>query len=255
MIEHIDDILASDLLERYVLGDVSTEEAMKVESLRLEHAKVRDKLDELEKSLEKLSSENAIIPPKGTKECIIKNISGQTQEIPQSFQLNSISSGWKIAASFLIGGLAMWMWMQDSLNNANKMIDSQTTELSLLQEECEQVTRQYAFINNSSTVPVILEGTNNSPLSQVVVYWNERLEQSMMKVIELPSIKDDQTFQLWADVEGQMLSLGTFDAATAILNPIPMNYLADATSLNITIEPKGGSEHPTIATLTVSNTI
>ena len=41
MMEHIDDILSSDLLERYVLGDVSPEEKMKVELLRIEHGVIR----------------------------------------------------------------------------------------------------------------------------------------------------------------------------------------------------------------------
>jgi len=74
----------------------------------------------------------------------------------------------------------------------------------------------------------------------------------MLRVIELPGIQSDQTYQLWADVDGDMLSLGTFDAALAIIDAIPMDYLDRATSLNITVEPKGGSKHPTVSTLTAN---
>ena len=107
------------------------------------------------------------------------------------------------------------------------------------------MTQQYAFINHTGTLPFILEGTGNSPNSQVIVYWNEDLQKSMLRVLDLPAIKADQTYQLWADVEGQMLSLGTFDAGEAITDGVEMGYLAEAESLNITIEPEGGSEHPT----------
>ena len=52
-----------------------------------------------------------------------------------------------------------------------------------------------------------------------------------------------------------MLSLGIFDAVKLLQEAVPMNYLANATSLNITVEPAGGSEHPTVSTLTASRAI
>ncbi len=255
MIEHLNDILNSDLLERYVLGDVTAEERIKVESLRIEHRQIREELEKLELSIEKLSSENAVTSPPGTRECIIKSIGGQSKQ-PSATVASGIAAFWlKIAAAFIFGGLLSWLWTHRSLTEANGIINEQAVALETLQDDCDQVTQTYAFLNHTHTLPIILEGTQRSPQSQVVVYWNEQLEQSMLRVVELPLIDDDQTFQLWADVEGEMLSLGVFDASNALLNPVYMEYLTNAESLNITIEPKGGSDHPTVATLTASKVI
>jgi len=255
MIDHIKDILASDLLERYVLGDVTTAEKVKVEMLCLEHKVIRDELVKLEKTIESLGVENAIKAPNSARECIMKSIGNKEISTPQISKNSDISQWWKIAAALFAGGLSMWLFMQNNLNSANQMIDEQVAELEILHRDCDMVTQQYAFLNHTNTVPVLLEGTDQAPESQVVIYWNETLEKSMMRVVELPSIRENQTYQLWADVHGEMLSLGTFDASTAIIDPVEMNFLAEAESLNITIEPLGGSEHPTIATLTASKAI
>ena len=258
MRDHIEDILTSGLLERYVLGDVTPQERMKVDLLRIEHRAIREELERLEIVMEKTALENAIPAPPKAKECIIRSINkdvsaSATNDLPAKRSL--FQSSWKIAAAFALSGIMTWMLMQSRINSLTNTNSELTVELDRLEQACERLSAQYAFLNDSSTIPVLLEGTSQAPESQVVVYWNEMKEQSMIKVINLPSIRADQTYQLWADVEGQMLSLGTFDAALAIVDPMPMEYLSDAESLNITIEPKGGSEHPTVSTLTASQLI
>ena len=68
----------------------------------------------------------------------------------------------------------------------------------------------------------------------------------------LPKLKGDKTYQIWADVDNEMLSIGTFSNSEEL---IALGYYDDATSLNITVEPKGGSDHPTLSTLTASKAI
>lgn len=255
MIEHIKDILASDLLERYVLGDVSPAEKVKVEMLCLDHKVIRDEVLKLETAIEKVGIENAIKAPTAARECIMKSISQPATTSHAIAKNVGINAWWKIAAALVIGSLAMWLYMQNDLNNSKNIIEEQLSELEILHRDCDLVTQQYAFINHTNTVPVLLEGTDQAPESQVVIYWNEALEKSMMRVVELPSIQENETYQLWADVHGEMLSLGTFDAGSAIIDAIEMKYLAEAESLNITIEPLGGSDRPTVSRLTASKAI
>jgi len=142
--------------------------------------------------------------------------------------------------------------MQSQVNTLKDQQEQHLAEIAQLQSDCDQLNEMYAYINHGGTMPYMLDGEAFGKESQVIVYWNEQLGKSMLRVIELPGIKADQTYQLWADVDGKMLSLGTFDAALAINDAISMRYLDQATSLNITIEPEGGSEHPTVANLTAS---
>lgn len=265
MMDHIKDILASDLLERYVLGDVSQEEMMQVQLLRLEHRIVREKLDELEKTLEQTAMESAIKAPPVVRECIIKNMrnedvtassltSTKSKAANSKWTANSLSL-WPIAASLLLGCIATWAVMQSQLGNAKMEISEYQSELEIMHRDCDKLNQQYAFLNHTNTVPILLKGTDMKPNNQVVIYWNEYLQKSMLRVIELPGLTASETYQLWADVDGKMLSLGVFDASQAITDAIPMDFLDNATSLNITIEPRGGSDHPDVSRLTASQLI
>ena len=257
--KNIEDILNSDLLERYVLGDVTPSERMEVDLLCVEHRKIRTALSQIEKTLESTALENAIQAPGHVKECIIKNINqGQPikeSDTPQKPNTLNFRPVLKLVAAALTGCLLTWLTMQSSLNSANEQIISQEKELTALHESCDQLGQQYAFVNHTNTIPILLHQTKEEAPAQVVIYWNDRLQESMLRVVELPAIEENQTFQLWADVDNHMLSLGTFDAATAITDAIAMNYMENANSLNITIEPKGGSRHPTLSTLTASEII
>lgn len=256
MMDHINEILASDLLERYVLGDVTREEQMKVDLLRVDYREIREKLDELELTMEHTALENAIPAPPGIKECIIKNIHGESPKPIQSPNSSSFKMSWiSIAAGFILGSLGTWALMNNQISKLQRVAVEQAEDFEILHRDCDLLTKQYAFINHTNTLPVLLKGGSSEEQNQVVIYWNERLQQSMLRVIELPGLRSDETFQLWADVNGEMLSLGVFDASEAIADAIPMEYLENATSLNVTIEPKGGSDHPDVSRLTVSQVI
>ena len=51
---------------------------------------------------------------------------------------------------------------------------------------------------------------------------------------------------MWSDVEGEMIDMGLLDSNR---NLIELKYIDAAESLNITIEPAGGNDHPTVADL------
>ncbi len=59
---------------------------------------------------------------------------------------------------------------------------------------------------------------------------------------------------MWADVDGKMINLGILKKDETNM-PIDWKYLANAESLNVTIEPDGGSDHPTVADLVASISI
>ncbi len=54
---------------------------------------------------------------------------------------------------------------------------------------------------------------------------------------------------MWADVDGEMISMGLLPTDKEL---IALTYIDKAASLNITIEPKGGNDHPTVERL-ISN--
>lgn len=243
---HIDDILSSDLLKRYILGNVTHEEKMKVDLLKIEYRAIRDEIRKLETSV-------------SSSECIIKNISGH--EAPHTHKrenykiVSLLSSWWRLAVGLVLGAISTWFMMESKINNHIHEIERIESDLIYLEKDYEELNEQYIFINHAGTIPYLLKHKAFQKVSQVIVYWNHDLEKSQLKVIELPAISKDQTYQLWADVDGEMQSLGVFDPTIAIVDPIDIKFVGRASSFNITVEQKGGSEHPTLKALTASVTI
>jgi hypothetical protein len=62
----------------------------------------------------------------------------------------------------------------------------------------------------------------------------------------LPDLDAEHDYQMWADVEGEMIDMGVISKSKTLM---AMAYIDHAESLNITIEPAGGNDHPTVARL------
>ena len=68
----------------------------------------------------------------------------------------------------------------------------------------------------------------------------------MVNTSQLSELDAQHDYQMWADVEGEMINMGVINTEEPL---IAMTYIEDAESLNVTIEPKGGSDHPTVSRL------
>ena len=85
------------------------------------------------------------------------------------------------------------------------------------------------------------------PNGKVVSYVNHNTKSVVINTERLPDLDDEHDYQMWADVEGEMINAGIFNGNSFDLQQI--KYIAEAESLNITLEPEGGSEHPTVELL------
>ena len=92
-----------------------------------------------------------------------------------------------------------------------------------------------------------ITGTGLSPDANVVVYYNAEEESALLNVLNLPAPPAGKTYQMWADVEGVMIDMGVFEVNDPSLRE--MVFIKHAESLNITLEPLGGSDHPTVSLL------
>lgn len=255
MKEEIREFLNTGLLEQYVLGLLDPSESAEVESFIQRYPEVKKVYQDIQQGIDHLMTASAKPVPTGVKDSIMN----QVNDIPSS-NISTItpkysSFNWlPIAAglALLFGVLSFFQWN----NNQGK-----DQEIAILQkdftaykEECEsrqlnyaQLQQQLEFINHSKTDKILLKGNNKANDFQVIAYWNDFAKKSMLRINEMPQLPDNQCYQMWADVNGKMLNLGIINSSDDLF--VDCKYLADAESLNVTIEPKGGSEHPTVADL------
>ena len=248
--------LNTGLLEQYVLGLTSEEENLTVEKHLDAFPELREQITSMHDALENYARQYAVPTPGDLKVKIMEELEGiDNVGLSSSTPANPPSIAWSnflpYAAMILL--TIGYLYQSSRFQRSQREVRSQQAALIACEGEkktMQQAEQIYAFISDTHTQPVILKGTAVSPDAMALVYWNEEEQNAYFYPSQLPKPPADKQYQIWADVEGKMISIGLLDYQTDNLQQI--SYIADAESLNITLEPKGGSEHPTVAELYVN---
>lgn len=247
MNEEITTFLNSGLLEKYLMGETTASETEMVESLIANHAEVKKAYDALQDNLEVISKLNAKEAPKDA----LNNILDALDEKP----VISItkSSKWKVwykysiaasIAAFLFASTSYLFYVQNQkLNHENQVVVDEIFDLRSDIENnnkiLSDIMTQFKQLNNPETQKYIINGNSRAKNLKTVAYINPKEKKSMIDVVSLPQLPEDQCYQIWAEVEDKMVNLGILKETDRQLKEIP--YTEDALALSITIEPKGGN--------------
>lgn len=245
-------ILDNGLLEQYLLGELNAQDCKQIEQALASDTELKAQFDALEKDFEMLGLENAIEPPKGIKYQLIQDI-----REAKDTKNNKINSNLKfylgIAASVAALSMLGGFWMHNELSDVKQQLQTVETEktelndkLNILNQQLENETALFATITHPDTEQYVLKGNTLMPDGKVVSYVNHSTKSVVINTERLPKLDDAHDYQMWADVEGEMINMGVI---TKDQNLMAMNYIDHAESLNITIEPAGGNDHPTVSQL------
>ena len=254
MKDDIKEFLETSLLEEYVMGVIDPDQIPKVEHYINSYPEVKSAFDTLQENIEMLASQVAQTPPAGTRERIMKSL-----DDTGPIQLKPSSRRWPglLAASLalLLGLASLFLYQQN--RDLSDQVDTLEQDYNILQENCEEYQILYAqreanwkMLADPSTKVLALSGNEKASALETVAYWNETDESSYLRILSFPEMSTDQCLQLWADVNGEMISVAILEDRGDEIISIP--FKANATSLNITIEPEGGSEHATVENLVAS---
>lgn len=243
--------LESGLLEKYVLGDTTVSESEKVESYISEYPEVQSKYDKLQENLEILSQLHAVEPPKGTLQNILTQLDDKpvikmvTKQSKTTFWYSIAST----AAAVFFAALATFFYYQkQQLMDENQVVVDEIfdlrSDIENTNNKLESVMKQFMRLNNPETEKYIIRGNNRAKDLKTVAYINPKEKTSMIEVVSLPQLPDQQCYQMWAQMNDKMVNLGILDPRERDLKQIP--YTEDALGINITIEPKGGNETATL---------
>ncbi|TPN85214.1 anti-sigma factor [Aquimarina algicola] len=241
------------ILEQYLLGELSKDQQLEIEKILIEDNELREYYNDIERNFEKIAFENAITPPDTVKTRLLNKIDRTDKQVIPIQKSNTSSVLLAVAASisifFMISSGWLYTQWQDSKNSMT-IIEKETQNLNerivTLEKNLNETNKWYNAINNPNTVKLILKGNQISPSSRAITYVNHEEKTVILNPKSLTKIDDDQTYQMWADVDGEMINMGIISSDNKM---IAMKYIDNATSINITIEPKGGSDHPTVEKL------
>ncbi len=251
------------ILEQYLLGELSEDQRIEVENILKEDQELREYFYKIEDDFEKLAMENAISPPTYIKKSLLNSISEKKQittdkDVIPINKKSQHSIYLAIAASlallFIVSSGWLYNQWQNSQNNL-QIVTEETLDLRnrivVLEENLKETNTWYTAINNPNTIQLVLQGNQISPSSKAITYVNHKDKTVILNSKGLAELETNKTYQMWADVDGEMIDMGVIPADKEM---IAMKYIENAESINITIEPAGGNDHPTVEQL-ISNVL
>lgn len=243
MKEKIKIFLDSDLLEKYLLGGTSTEETLQVERYIAMYPEVRDTYEELQDNLETYAKLHARKSPEGLKEIILNRIRNEKAGRRKFYRYAVAAS----IVAFVFAGSSYFFWNQNkTLQQENTIVNNKIKNLEQdMKVQLEDIRNQYIVLNNPNTKRFDVNGNMKAKELKAVAYVNPVKKLSYINVSSLPQLPEDQCFQMWAEVNGELVNLGVIKQFEDKEKLLALPYADNAIGY-ITIEPQGGNSSPTV---------
>ncbi|MFS4469493.1 anti-sigma factor domain-containing protein [Maribacter sp. 2210JD10-5] len=243
MKEKIKIFLDSDMLEKYLLGSTSEIETLQVERYIAMYPEVRKTYDELQENLEAFAKLHSIKSPEGLKEKILARIRSERNGRKRFYRYAIAAS---VVAVMSITASVFFYNQNQNLQEENEMVNN---KIQLLEENMnsslEDFRNQFIVLNNPKTKRMNVMGNKKAKELKAVAYINPVKKLSYINVSKLPNLPKDQCFQMWAEVNGEMVNLGIIEEAADSQKLLALPYAENAVGY-ITIEPQGGNQNPTV---------
>ncbi|WP_258103737.1 anti-sigma factor [Marinoscillum sp. MHG1-6] len=252
-----EEIISQGYLESYITGDLNNEETREVEELIASDKEAMLEFYNIQKLIELLAIRLGISASPVIKRTIMEHPSVSSHIKPID---KGSSGGWRMAmaASILFAlftsVLAAYFYSQwRTTDNELTSLIAQNLQLAesfnRVNNDLNNLRQDVAVLISPEYQRIIMDGTENAPDVKAVIYWNSKQEKVFLNSSTLASLPTDQQYQLWALVDGQPIDAGVFDASTGTFQI--MKNIAKADAFAVTVEPKGGSESPTLSTMQV----
>ncbi|WP_190811605.1 anti-sigma factor [Flagellimonas sp. S3867] len=243
MKEKVKYFLDSDILEKYLLGDTTKEETLKAERYITMYPEVRETYDQLQDNLEAFAKMYARKTPEGLKEIILHSAKKEKAVKNKFYRYAAAAS---IVIMFFAGS-SYFLWNQNkNLQEENTLVTNQIKGIEEnMKNQLEDVRNQFIVLNNPATRRYAVNGKREGKELKAVAYVNPVKKLSYINVSNVPNLPENKVFQMWAEVNGELVNLGVIKDFNDKDKLLALPYAENAIGY-ITIEPKGGNTSPTV---------
>jgi anti-sigma-K factor RskA len=242
-------LLESDLLERYLLGEVNYEEELRVEHFLDTSKEVKQAYGTLEENLELYSKSFAVKAPQD----VINNVLDSIKTKAPSEDTSRRSIPWYFIAAcvttLLFGATTITLWKQNRLlsttnNSVAGQIENLKEDIVNTNARLENMKSKYAVLSAPETRKYLINGNERAKNLRTVAYINSKERLSAINVLSMPDLPEDKELKMWAEVNGEMVYLGVIEKADKKLMALP--FKDSASNYKITIDSKGNTDFASI---------
>ena len=246
--------IASGVLELYVLGKLSPEEAAEVERYAREYAEIRQELDATEVALQQYAMLHAQAPPPGALSGALQRIQEADKAVSRPEKpIHRLRFLAYAASALLVLAIAGLLVLLNKNQSQQSAITTLEEALDALGASCDSVQANYAqakqemdFLGLPGTQQIVLRGTKLAPDAIATVFYNPDLHKNLLAVVQLPTPPVDKQYQLWAIVDGKPVDMGVFDVDISAFALKEAPFFENPQAFAVTLEEKGGSPTPTL---------
>lgn len=280
-VENLKAYIESGVLELYVLGDLSPQEALQVQEIAIKHQEVREELAAIESAMEKFAMQNAIQPSASvetklfeklgisldeqTEPVLIPSLPQETKIVqlePNDGKIKTLRYALVACVALLVISTAALFITYSKLTDAHDQIASLNLDkqkfagiVSKLEYSNQGLSNLVEMNDSKEWATIKMQGQAISPQSKMNVYWNKKNKSVLINYLamDLPKADAQHEYQLWAMVNGKPVSLGVFGKTDSTSKEalLKMQTIQEAQAFAVTLEPMGGSVNPTMEKLTV----
>lgn len=249
------EFIESGTLELYALGELSEKDTKAVESLLEQHPEVREELHQIEQAMESFYTQVKEEPTNQSKDALLKKISRDS--VPSN---RSVRYHWLVAASItlaILSSFAAINFYSKWKATSGQLIALQNDNLKMAEElnqanyKYDALDHKHGIVTNDSFKKITLEGTENTPDSKAVLYWDPDSNELYFSGIAMLELSSDQQYQLWAIIDGKPIDVGVVANETRSDLQKMKGFDGRPSAFAVTVEPAGGSEAPSLETMQV----
>jgi anti-sigma-K factor RskA len=264
---NIKEYISSGIVEAYVMGLASAEEAEEFERMCATHTEVRNARDLFEQQIERNAIAVGVQPPKKLKSLILSEIEIDAQKNPPVKTISEPAKAerapvfqmtpafWKYAAAasiiLLLGSTFLNFYFFNQYRKTNDLYtellagnDRLATSMRVTQTKMDNYAMALDMSNDSNVAVVKMLGVKDHPGDRATVFWNKESKDVYLMVNNLPQPPTGKQYQLWAIVNGQPVDAGMVNWEAGNMK-VPIKNVPAAQAFAITLEQEGGSQTPT----------
>jgi anti-sigma-K factor RskA len=268
----IENFISSGIIEAYVLDQLSEQDRHEVQQMAREHQEVRIAILEAEETLLVFAQKGSIEPPKTAKSDLFNNLNIDLNNLNQVTEQHNIDHKMQqpsanvkkgvrsfypalsAAASIIaILGIVLtiyyrnqWLQSEDRLSSLYAQNEMLAQQYNIVKNQADQYANNLEVLRQPGIENVQMSGLETAPNAQAMVHWNKNTNQVYLNAKKMPSNDLKNQYQLWAIVDGNPVDMGVFDVSGDMTTLLEMKKIEKASAFAVTLEPRGGSENPSL---------
>jgi anti-sigma-K factor RskA len=260
--------ISSGVIEAWVLGMATAEEAAELEMMRRQYPEVNQAVLDFEEHLEKVAMSNAEAAPVHVKRNLndvlagefrsTQNGNGRLVEMSAS-STNLVRPVWKYVAAaclvLLVGSSILNFYLYNQYQSTDRKYSDLLAQQTTLQARVDVMNTKLAGMDESMKImtdPTVLHVAMPSAKQGenfiATVFWDTKTKDVYLLNNNLPQAPKGKQYQLWALVDGIPVDAGMMDVCAGVCH---MKNIPKAQAFAITLEKQGGSPTPDLSQLYV----